>query len=207
MLLISMVGFVLLSRALSIWPEPTQASSGTEVLWLSPYLALRITCGNHSVPSYNARLSDETSLYSRSQQRLYQVLDGWQSLLGLSSDETGYEDDHSSEQDYLVNAIESSVRSIMKTKLVPWKFHSRRSVFEPDSDAERIYIDSLVVFQSSCPSSSGFDAGNFFNADESYSLRVSEHTISVESDSTIGTMHALRTNLGIFPFLLADYSE
>jgi len=83
---------------------------------------------------------------------------------------------------------------------VPWKLVGRNELsnFEPDADASKTYISSLVITQTGTDTQDTFKplAGQ---VDESYNLTIgTDFTANIDAVSSTGVLHALQTFIQLF---------
>ncbi len=182
---------------LALWPEPTQFTFGTSLLWLSPQVEFKTSSSNQTAGQYSRR-------------SVYVALSD--SLEFLRSQTFGFSDNQSaqansfSEQDILQSAIQRTQETITSTKFVPWKFYSRTSNFEPDSSGSYQTITTVQINQKKNAATENISAEDFFSSDESYGISIGESGVAeIQSISTLGTIRALQTFEQLFYAHSADY--
>lgn len=173
------------SLGLCLWPQPTESTLGTSVLWLSPQFSFQ-TSSTNEIAGQNSGKSVYVTFS-----------DSWDFLV---SQTFGFSDDEStlsgsfSEQDVLESAIQRTQKTITSTKFVPWKFYSRTTNFEPDSSEVYQTLTTVQINQQGDVAKENISAGDFFSGDESYSIDVSQSGVAeIKSKSTLGTIRALQT--------------
>ena len=88
-------------------------------------------------------------------------------------------------------AVERMREDIFSHSFVPWKFHAKNQVFEPDPTQDRTYIHVISLKQSRPPTST--------SSNESYTLRISEHGFaSIAFYHPLGGVRALSTLTQMF---------
>lgn len=187
----------------TIWPEPVTFSGNSEVVWLPNDLRAHFRCGDDLMAwdVTASGFSTDQSFYGRSQLRLTELLGGWQESLGFTSDSRDEPcDDAPSEDEALRAAVKRTLKEVSKSAFVPWKFHSRASNFEPEALEDAPFLQALQISQRECPDG-GLRPAQFFNGDESYDLNIQDGVARIKSNSTIGTLNALRKSAGPPVFL------
>ncbi|ETN39840.1 uncharacterized protein HMPREF1541_06066 [Cyphellophora europaea CBS 101466] len=186
------------SARLAVWPQPTDVEIGEDVLWVDPALRATLYCGNESQQYSVASPSTLDTFLEGSQQSIFQALGSWQNVFGLAAkSQFSQHADPRSENQYLREAVRETLKSLHHSKFVPWKFHPRRSSFEPEASAQGRSLISLELTQTSCPSSS-FEPSKYFDGDESYEIRLKSGTAFIEAKSTVGSLRALETFKQLF---------
>lgn len=187
----------------AIWPEPVTSSGHDGVVWVPNDLRASFHCGDDLMAwdVTASGFSTDQSFYGRSQLRLTELLGGWQASLGFTSDSRDERcDDALSEDEALRAAVKRTLTEVSKSAFVPWKFHSRASNFEPELLDDAPFLQALQISQRHCPNV-GFQPAPFFDGDESYELKIEDGVARVKSNSTIGTLNALRKSAGLPAFL------
>lgn len=196
------------TAASSLWPEPIAYSSEGDVLWIPSDLKASFSCGDNSTAWSMTSIgaSSDHSLFERSQQRLSQLLGDWQPYFGHSGSIHPSDDNVALSEDEAVrSAVRRALKEVAESAFVPWKFHSRTSNFEPGRDHDGPVLSGIQVYQRRCPGS-GFVPSDFFNADESYALKIRDRVAVINSASSIGTINALsESNSHQFHAYIGDF--
>ena len=176
---------LLIAQSLCLWPEPTQFTPGTSVLWLSPHIQFLISSANETRGYYP---------YKSLCVAPFDPLDLLHSQTFCSSDNQTTPSGSISQQDILHSAIQRTQKTLTSTKFVPWKFYSRTTDFEPDSSASYQTLATVQISQLDNAEKDVISAAEFFDGDESYSINISESGFGeIKSNSTLGTIRALQT--------------
>lgn len=170
------------ATANAIWPIPSSYTHGESVLWIDDSVKFTYN-GAGQVSQNSALLGKEATYQSQTHPGSY----------GHKGDQ---EDSPSAR--IVSNAIDRTLKTILEQGFVPWKFHPRFSDFEPDSDAEKVLIQTITLQQN------GTDPENIFkpttgDVDESYGLTVSESgEVTITAASSIGLSYGLTTFTQLF---------
>ena len=175
-----------ITASLAIWPQPVEFTSGSSVLWTSPDFEITVSSQNGS---FSSRESYVQKLYVSA----LTLSQSFYSQLWTSSNNSTTVKGQLSEEQVLQAALNRAQEVISSTKFVPWKFHRRNTIFEPDLSVPKTLLTNVQIFQESALSA--LQPGVFFGADESYTISITATGGSAEiiSNSTIGTIRALQT--------------
>lgn len=187
LLLLAEFLFATAALGISVWPLPSQYSSGNEVLWIAENVQFTYETNNNIVmfhssftpEAFNAEkfLPTQTNIPTYGNQTTYKS----QPNSNLSS------------KSVIDAAISRTKDRLFNDKFIPWKFHPRNSDFEPSSDAPKSYISEIALLQSASDPANVFKASDG-EVDESYSLAITqEGQVTINSVTSIGILHALET--------------
>ncbi|OAG43629.1 hypothetical protein AYO21_02215 [Fonsecaea monophora] len=184
----------LVTTCLAVWPQPAEIQTGNRVLWLDSAIHATLRCEEQTFELYGPSGLQAGPLAS--------VLNGAFEFTQGLMDKLQFPFVHRnnsgqpvfSERSIVQNSVRETIRSIQRSKFVPWKLYKRHSAFEPDSQAPRHYISTLDIQQSACPKAEPLVPQSYFGNDESYAIEIDEHGIaSIKSNCSIGTIRALQT--------------
>jgi len=186
--------------AFAIWPQPTELSTGTQVLWLDPALKAVLHCNEaeYVLPTRGREwlMNSLPDLVKSG----FQSPRVWFDQFLLFS---GHNNWHSttetlSESSILRTATFRTINSIHRSTFVPWKLHKRNSSFDPDADIPGHHLSVLQIRQNNCPTSGELHPPAFFAGDESYEVNIDNGTAILRSNSTMGSLRALETFRQLF---------
>ncbi|OCT53510.1 Beta-hexosaminidase 2 [Cladophialophora carrionii] len=190
---------ILVSPCLAIWPQPAEIKTGTRVLWLDTALQATLRCDNgedrgqdQDYILYNNHLTQLLGGMSRYAQGFMDKLP-----FTLPGKSRNWEVDFS-ESSIVEDAVRDTIKSIHRSKFVPWKLHKRNTTYEPDRSAPRQYISRLQIQQRHCPPPERFRPSSFFGGDESYEILLTNGTAFITSNSSIGTIRGLQSFQQLF---------
>ncbi|RMZ88899.1 hypothetical protein DV736_g3868, partial [Chaetothyriales sp. CBS 134916] len=201
-MLISYLVFVLLAAQVSalrnpIWPQPVHLELGDRIIWLGHPLYVNVSCADEEPMTWT--VYKPGSRTERWRQVKHNVLATVSSLVVQAIPFKNFfrEPDCFSERQILRSALNRAVQSIYLQHLVPWKFHSRHSQFEPEHTDAGSKLTSLLVIQTHCPSTT-FSPKDFFGSDESYELDIRGSQATIHCNSTMGALRALESFQQLF---------
>jgi hypothetical protein len=178
-----------------IWPQPSSIEVGNDALWLDRYLRVRVQCTNDGKTAdlFEATSPSTVDYYAQQVKQMAIGTAAWlqKSLFGPANTSipvgTG---DAILEYDILYSATRQALWDLRTSSFVPWKFHKRHSRFQPESTHSDRKLSSITIMQAICPES-GTSAHVFHKGDETYSLVAKEQTVTIETQTTVGTLRAL----------------
>lgn len=180
-----------------LWPQPTSVISGNSTVWIDNAVRIYIRTNDDIVKEvdyYPFRGTEQAA-----QDPL--VWDLHDARLPSHDDAFVHRLDHpfmksnvSSmyEIDIVEYAALRSVRQVLSTMFVPWKFYPRRTKFTPVQAKDYTRLESIVIVQDDLEIGKKFDPQGFSRADESYTIVLDVET-RITSKSTAGTIQALKT--------------
>ena len=190
----------MLHKSLLSGPQPVMEHLGSDVLWLDDVLEVTLRC--NGTESYPISYAGNSLRFDRLHQVFYRSFRNWGLLSWLrlifSGLTTETEPSTLTEAAVLKKVVRQTMTGIHKTSFVPWKFHKRRSTFEPEISAKREVLKTVTIEQNACPSVTILDPASFFTNDESYELRIENGTTTLTTNTTIGTLRALETFKQLF---------
>ncbi|KIX05982.1 uncharacterized protein Z518_03956 [Rhinocladiella mackenziei CBS 650.93] len=186
------------SRA--IWPQPADMTSGTNVLWLDPAAKATFRCDGAELALCDDFLGFGNNRLLNLMNDAFQF---FQDLLDWFPFSLGNKCGHDAqspltEVSIVRRAVRETIASTHKSRFVPWKFHKRKSDFEPGASAPRHYLSTLQIVQNGCPETRTFHPATFFAGDESYEITVDNVTAIIKANCTIGTLRGLQTFQQLF---------
>ena len=176
----------LLETTLAVWPQPTDFTNGTQVLWIN----------NDIVGVYKSPFPNNTPAMSY-RYNISHLFSTPSSLTYRRSTVRRAVDSSSplSEEKLLTDAFTRFKQDVVTTNFVPWKFHPRAANFEPDPYKAKQYIKK-VTFQHVVSPSVTNQTGE---EDEQYSLTISEKgDVSITYATAVGALHALTSLAQLF---------
>ncbi|RVX69205.1 hypothetical protein B0A52_07181 [Exophiala mesophila] len=191
-----------------LWPEPSEGSLGEQVVWLDPRTVDIVFPWSDSQVVQPETVTGQGHGIGRwLMQHPYELVHDLLKKVRivathLKSPPTPSktppipsERPKVSENAILESAVGDMLESLTYSGLIPWKFHPRHSDFEPEPDYcdPKRPISAIHVVLPSSPSQSEFQADDFFHGDESYTLKVNESVVVVQSNSTLGAIRGLQT--------------
>jgi hexosaminidase len=191
--------FVTAALAL-VWPAPVEIETGSEILWLAPGVPATLRCGDTGENQF----VDQDYIISESHlTRLFDGVFQYAEVLAIKFqfplvDKSRNGERYLSEDSILKEAVRDTIKSIHSSRFVPWKLHKRNTTFEPDLLAARHYISRLQLQLNRCPGSGPLWPESFFGADESYEVLINNATVSIKSNSTLGSIRGLQTLRQLF---------
>lgn len=189
----------LVSACIAVWPQPEEMQTGSQVLWLDPAVTASLRCeedGHLHESSYPLHNLDLKNLLNEALLVTQEIMNRFQSPSENSSNNG---QDSLTEDSILKEAVRDTIKSIGKSRFVPWKLHKRGTAFEPDSTAPRHYISTLQIQQRTCPSHKALHPASFFASDESYEIDIGRDGAAfIRSNSSIGTIRGLETLQQLF---------
>lgn len=187
-----------------LWPQPSELSLGDQVVWLDPRTVdIVYPCSDNISQVFKPDI-DTSQIHRIGRllvQRPYQLVRDILKEVGIVAPitpTTSSERWTLSENFILESAVDDMLGSLTYSGLVPWKFHPRHSAFEPDQCIPKTPISAIHLDLPGCPSQSEFQADEFFQGNESYTLRINESVVVVQSNSTLGAIRGLQTLQQLF---------
>ena len=185
-----------LVAGLRVWPEPLDVTTGDGVVWHKRNLQVVLRCGLDS---------DVSISFSKNVEEPNPLLGFAHSFWGISqlflSSNTTAQDsrDVLSEAKIFRGAVRRTLQFLDDMNFVPWKFHPRRSDYEPDIDSDdHSVVESFVITQTRCPSDKDVLPVDFFSGDESYQIEISDGRALISSNDTLGSLWALQSVSQLF---------
>ena len=161
-------------QVFAVWPIPKSIQTGNSVLWIEPTL---------TVIYNNKSLWHLVSLFQQDTEQ----------VIGKSNPDATAS---ISSEAMVQQAISRILNYLFKKGLVPWKLHPRNSLFEPGTDAPKIYVQNLTITQKNTEHTLRPLAGE---VDESYNLTLNNDGLArIEAYSSFGVLHALETFVQLF---------
>ncbi|KAL8688907.1 MAG: hypothetical protein Q9218_005294 [Villophora microphyllina] len=165
--------FILIDKASlswALWPVPASYQHGVEVVWIANDVAFRYSIANETAASPDVSNATTASVTLNSASS-YAIVEA---------------------------AIQRTQDRLFNDNFVPWKFHPRNSVFEPNHTATRTFITSVTLQQNRTDSASILKplAGE---VNESYNLSITTSgAVLITAISSIGILRALDTFTQLF---------
>lgn len=156
---------------ISVWPLPSQYSSGTQPLWIAENVQFTYETINNTTKNitYGSQTTNESQPASALSTKL--VVDA---------------------------AIARTKYRLFNDKFIPWKFHPRNSNFEPPTNALKSYIREIALVQNASDPTNVFKALDG-ELDESYNMAITQDgQITITSLTSLGILHALETLTQLF---------
>ena len=156
------------STTVAIWPLPAEYSHGTGILWLDPHFGFE--CQHNLPPRGSSNHKPRNVLGTRS----HSTEDGG----GVCQDER------------LQLAVRRAKEDIISSAFVPWKFHPRRTNFEPEATGQHTAIRHIRLQLSNI---------DFSDNIEAYELTVAvDGDVSIRFNHPLGAVRALTTFTQLF---------
>lgn len=163
--------YAIATIGISVWPLPSQYSSGTQPLWIAENVQFTYETVNNTTKNitYGSQTTNESQPASALSTKL--VVDA---------------------------AIARTKYRLFNDKFIPWKFHPRNSNFEPPANALKSYISEIALVQNASDPTNVFKALDG-ELDESYNMAITQDgQITITSLTSLGILHALETLTQLF---------
>jgi len=189
--------FALLHAAVTcaLWPAPVEIESGEleYAVWLDKVLVVEYVCDNKLLYREESTVRWHSAL-TEPVLHLVQYISNNAPFMGLAN-----KSESLTEYDVVRRAVHRAISAVRESRFVPWKLHSRRTSFEPQSQsAQRRYLSRLRIQQCNCSPKDDLDTKSFFSSDESYTLSIKEGTADIDATSSLGILHALESFKQLF---------
>jgi hexosaminidase len=187
----------------ALWPQPsvyTKGSDGTNAIWIDDFLTARFYCNGSLL--FNAAINSLHQTLANPAPRLGSSVPTLPAQLYMPvNSTTNFTSTINNLTEFVIAqaAVQDALTAVQTTSFVPWKFHHRGIVFEPNPDNITQTLSAIDITQSVCPpSDTALNPQAYFAGNEAYEIYVNGTNAEIRSNTTLGTLRGLETFKQLF---------